>query len=333
MVDRSAARNQYCWIASITPRKYNKAFQSLPVPLPHVTSRTRQSCPRRDNGRSRGHPVGRLEGTRWLGPDNPPSPSFRSTTSFSLFSFSPCLLFSLSVCLTIPHHGASRADLPGTRRVDSVSFSPSRRTLGSLSHGAVARIVRSPRTSVAILRTPLGGCVWSRPFFSQPACSVRPDNVDDGRSPSTTVVRPTTFRATYSRSRPSELTPISQTRTRDNCGWLRSTYEIFAARHELRERVRSWFRSVAGLIICPRVSSKARVETSTTDTEDVTLRGPPRLPRPSPCRGGDDPPGDFAVSVACAYFLPLCRIYQRRTTWKSERRVTPGHWRVSLTSQ
>lgn len=47
------------------------------------------------------------------------------------------------------------------------------------------------------------------------------------------------------------------------------------------------------------VSPKARVETSTTDTEDVTLRGPPRLPRPSPCRGGDDPSGGLAVSITC----------------------------------
>lgn len=45
------------------------------------------------------------------------------------------------------------------------------------------------------------------------------------------------------------------------------------------------------------------METSTTDTEDVTLRGPPRLPRPSPWRGGDDPAGDLTVSIACACSL------------------------------
>jgi len=112
MVDRSAARNQYCWIASITPRKYNKALQPLPVSLPHVASRARQSCPRRDNGRSPGHPVSQLEGIRWLGPDNPPSPSSRSTTSFSLSLF--LLSLSLSVCFT-PSPSASQS-LTTTRR-------------------------------------------------------------------------------------------------------------------------------------------------------------------------------------------------------------------------
>lgn len=151
--------------------------------------------------------VGAL-GTQWagwrghvgLGPRNPPSPSSRSTSSFSLFlsfSFSPWLFYSLSVCLTIPHHDASRTDLPGTRRVDSVSFSPSRRTLGFLSHGALSPVSsvprerpwRSPNTSSRLCVVPV--------LFSYPVGSVRPDNRDES---STIVVRATAFRVTYSRS-------------------------------------------------------------------------------------------------------------------------------------
>lgn len=209
MVDRSAARNQYCWIASITPRKYNKAFQPLPVPLPHVTSRARQeSCPRRDNGRSRGHPVGRLEGTRWLGPGNPPSPSFRSTTSFSLFSFSPCLFFSLSVCLTIPHHDASRGRPAGHQKSRLSEFQPEPANAW-LSLPRRGRPYRSfpenvrgdpPNTSWRLCVVPA--------FFSQPVCSVRPDNADDARHLRLSFSRQLFERLTR-RSRSSELTPIS----------------------------------------------------------------------------------------------------------------------------
>lgn len=147
MGDRSAARNQYCWIASITPRKYNKAFQPLSVPLPRVAPHTGQSWPREIM-------VGAL-GTRrsgWRGRDGRAPTPLRPrlalphrSRSLSIFLFA-----CLSVCLTIPHHVAARADLPGTREADSVSFSSSRRALGSLSLGAVAHIVGSPRTSVTI---------------------------------------------------------------------------------------------------------------------------------------------------------------------------------------
>lgn len=165
MVDRSAARNQYCWIASITPRKYNKALQSLPVPLPHVTSRAGQSCPRRDNGRCRGYPVGRLEGTRWLGPHNPPSPSSRSTTSFSLFSFSPCLFYSLSVCLTIPHHDPSRSRPAGHQksRLSEFQAEPANAWLSLARYG---RPYRSPRTSVTIPKHLLAAVCGPSLFFS-----------------------------------------------------------------------------------------------------------------------------------------------------------------------
>lgn len=159
MVDRSAARNQYCWIASITPRKYNKAFQSLPIPLPHVVSRARQrNCSRRDNGRSPGHPMGRLVGTRWARAPSQPSiatPRLALSTSFFTLSLSFSLSPFLPICFTpspsasrIPHHDASRADsadLPSTRRVDSVSFSPSRRTLGSLSPTVCSPVPSIPR--------------------------------------------------------------------------------------------------------------------------------------------------------------------------------------------
>lgn len=176
MVDRSAARNQYCWIASITPRKYNKALQSL-LPLPYVTSRARQSCPRRDNGRSRGYPVGRLEGTRWLGPHNPPSSSSRSTTSFSLFSFSPCLFYSLSVCLMIPHHDASRSRPAECRALEESAQWVSGRAGERLALSPTARSPvswRSPNTSWRL-------CVVPIFFFSVPVCSMRFDNRDDAK--------------------------------------------------------------------------------------------------------------------------------------------------------
>jgi len=59
-----------------------------------------------------------------------------------------------------------------------VSFSPSRRALGSLS--LVWR--RPPVSSVNVQtpRTPLGGCVWSRHFFLESVDPVRADdNADD----------------------------------------------------------------------------------------------------------------------------------------------------------
>jgi len=83
-------------------------------------------------------------------------------------------------------------------------------------------------------------------------------------------------------------------------------------------------------VICLRVPLKARVETSTTDTEDVTLRGPPWLPRPSSCRGGDDPAGDLAVSIACA-----CSLIVLYIDVEKRRGVTLSkcHWRINEASE
>lgn len=82
------------------------------------------------------------------------APSSSSLISPSLFLFLPtCFPPSLSASRSLHH--VARADLSDTRRADSVSFSPSRRALGTLSFfpslvfDRVARIVGSPRASTS----------------------------------------------------------------------------------------------------------------------------------------------------------------------------------------
>lgn len=157
MVDRFAARNQYCWIASITPRKYNKALQSLPDALaPTYFPRARQNC-LRDNGRSPGHPVSRLEGGRDGRARTPLHPSSRSTTSFSLFlllSPSHSVFLPLRLCLSWSLTTMRRGSRPAGHqksRLSEFQSEPASAWLSvSLSLGAIARIIGSPTASVTV---------------------------------------------------------------------------------------------------------------------------------------------------------------------------------------
>lgn len=156
MGNRFAARNQYCWIASITPRKYNKALHKLSPSCPFALSREGE-LPRKDNGRSLSAPggsVGRSTGSR--------APNSLSSSSRSVMSFSLSLSFSLFLTLPVlfplclshdpsPRRIASR-DLQAPEPADSVSFSSSWRALSfSFSLSTAARIADSSRPFVTIL--------------------------------------------------------------------------------------------------------------------------------------------------------------------------------------
>lgn len=151
--------------------------------------------------------MGRLEGTRWLGPHNPPSPSSRSTTSFSLSLF---LLLSLSVLLPLrlPHDPSPRrvAGRPAGHQKSRLSEFQPESVNAWLSLPRRGRPYRSFPVNVrGDPRTPLNGCVWSRSFFLSRWVPCDPIT---GTTRSMIVVR--AFGVNYSRSRPNELTPISR---------------------------------------------------------------------------------------------------------------------------